>query len=85
MGRGTFRTARLAGWRAWMARLLSTAVLLGATPVQTLRAITSLAAMGHETAELPALSPIFGCAGAIRIDATGCSGAHDPRGEGLAL
>ena len=48
-------------------------------------AITSLAAMGHETAELPALSPIFGCAGAIRIDATGCSGAHDPRGEGLAL
>jgi hypothetical protein len=28
MGRGTFRTARLAGWRAWMARLLSTAVLL---------------------------------------------------------
>ncbi|WP_330448230.1 gamma-glutamyltransferase [Paracoccus marcusii] len=45
-------------------------------------AITSLAAMGRETAELPALSPIFGCAGAIRIDATGSSGAHDPRGEG---
>ena len=48
-------------------------------------AISALTAIGHETAELPALSPIFGCAGAIRIDATGSSGAHDPRGEGAAL
>lgn len=48
-------------------------------------AISTLTVLGHETAALPALSPIFGCAGAIHIDVIGSSGAHDPRGEGTAL
>lgn len=44
-----------------------------------------LQALGHEVARLPALSPLFGQAGIIRIDSDGTlSGAHDPRGEGLA-
>ena len=41
--------------------------------------IEALAALGHELTELPALSPIFGCAGVIRLGA-GLTGAHDPRG-----
>ncbi|MGN7293061.1 gamma-glutamyltransferase family protein [Rhizobium sp. SAFR-030] len=41
---------------------------------------------GHAVAELPALSPLFGQAGVIRIEDDGSlSGAHDPRGEGVAL
>ncbi|QDA36559.1 gamma-glutamyltransferase (plasmid) [Paracoccus liaowanqingii] len=44
------------------------------------RAIAALQALGHDIAELPALSPIFGCAGAIRIASGGTEGAHDPRG-----
>jgi len=41
--------------------------------------------LGHQVAELPALSPIFGCAGVIRIGDDGMTGAHDPRGEGVAM
>ncbi|CAO3427359.1 gamma-glutamyltransferase family protein [Azospirillum endophyticum] len=49
-------------------------------------AMAELAALGHEVAPLPALSPIFGQAGAVSLtDADGLSGAHDPRGEGEAL
>lgn len=49
-------------------------------------AIAQLAALGHEVAPLPALSPIFGQAGAIRLaDADTGLGAHDPRGEGNAI
>ncbi len=49
-------------------------------------AIGELAALGHEVAPLPALSPIFGQAGAIRLGGAGpVSGSHDPRGEGNAL
>ncbi|WP_395454344.1 gamma-glutamyltransferase family protein [Azospirillum melinis] len=49
-------------------------------------AIGALAALGHDVAPLPALSPIFGQAGAIRLtDADTLSGAHDPRGEGNAI
>jgi len=45
-------------------------------------AIAELAGLGHQVAELPALSPIFGCAGAIRVGPAGGLAAHDPRGEG---
>jgi gamma-glutamyltranspeptidase/glutathione hydrolase len=45
----------------------------------------ALSALGHEVALLPALSPIFGQAGVIRLSADGTvDGAHDPRGEGCA-
>ncbi|MDO1583570.1 gamma-glutamyltransferase family protein [Rhizobium oryzicola] len=45
-----------------------------------------LAARGHEIAVLPALSPIFGQAGVIAIaEDRSVTGAHDPRGEGLAV
>ncbi|WP_137128754.1 gamma-glutamyltransferase [Rhizobium sp. FY34] len=48
-------------------------------------AMARLQTLGHEVAELPALSPLFGQAGVIRIDTDGTiTGAHDPRGEGLA-
>ncbi|ODT58061.1 MAG: gamma-glutamyltransferase [Paracoccus sp. SCN 68-21] len=47
-------------------------------------AIASLRARGHEVAELPALSPIFGCAGAIRIADGAVTGDHDPRGKGAS-
>ncbi|WP_245155685.1 gamma-glutamyltransferase family protein [Paracoccus ravus] len=46
---------------------------------------STLSALGHETTTLPALSPIFGCAGAIQIMPEGRTlGAHDPRGQGNA-
>jgi gamma-glutamyltranspeptidase/glutathione hydrolase len=48
--------------------------------------IADLAALGHVVAELPALSPIFGQAGAIQLTPDGAvKGAHDPRGEGSAI
>jgi gamma-glutamyltranspeptidase/glutathione hydrolase len=41
---------------------------------------------GHVVAGLPALSPLFGQAGVIRIEDDGTLiGAHDPRGEGVAI
>ncbi|PVX81185.1 gamma-glutamyltransferase family protein [Paraburkholderia unamae] len=46
----------------------------------------TLAAWGHEMAELPMLSPLAGQAGVIRLDMDGTAcGAHDPRSDGLAL
>lgn len=36
--------------------------------------------LGHDIAELPELSPIFGCAGILCID-TDVSGSHDPRAD----
>ncbi|WP_454016937.1 gamma-glutamyltransferase family protein [Azospirillum sp. Marseille-Q6669] len=49
-------------------------------------AMGNLAALGHEVAPLPALSPIFGQAGVLRLaDGGTVSGTHDPRGEGNAL
>lgn len=46
----------------------------------------TLAGRGHLLSPLPALSPIAGQAGVIRINADGTlEGAHDPRGEGLAV
>jgi oxamate amidohydrolase len=47
--------------------------------------IDALSRLGHETATLPALSPIFGQAGVVRVDDDGVSGAHDPRGSGEAI
>lgn len=45
----------------------------------------ALSALGHEVAMLPALSPIFGQAGVIRLSENGrVEGAHDPRGNGSA-
>ena len=45
----------------------------------------TLSALGHEVAMLPALSPIFGQAGVIRLSENGSvEGAHDPRGNGSA-
>ncbi|WP_377274899.1 gamma-glutamyltransferase family protein [Rhizobium sp. R86522] len=45
----------------------------------------ALSALGHEVAKLPALSPIFGQAGVIRLSENGSvEGAHDPRGNGSA-
>ncbi len=45
-----------------------------------------MAARGHVVAPLPALSPLFGQAGVIRVEESGdVCGAHDPRGEGLAV
>lgn len=45
----------------------------------------ALSALGHEVAILPALSPIFGQAGVIRLSGIGSEeGAHDPRGNGSA-
>lgn len=45
----------------------------------------ALSALGHEVAMLPALSPIFGQAGVIRLSGIGREeGAHDPRGNGSA-
>jgi gamma-glutamyltranspeptidase len=45
----------------------------------------ALSALGHEVAMLPALSPIFGQAGVIRLSENGSvEGAHDPRGNGSA-
>ncbi|MCO4319055.1 gamma-glutamyltransferase [Phyllobacterium sp. 21LDTY02-6] len=43
-----------------------------------------LSLLGHDIALLPTLSPIFGQAGIIRCGDS-MSGAHDPRGEGIAL
>jgi len=39
----------------------------------------ALALLGHDLAELPELSPIFGCAGLVRVE-NDVTGAHDPRG-----
>lgn len=48
--------------------------------------ISELAALGHDVFSLPALSPIFGQAGIICIQDEGkIVGAHDPRGEGVAI
>ncbi|MBP2550892.1 gamma-glutamyltranspeptidase/glutathione hydrolase [Neorhizobium galegae] len=48
--------------------------------------INDMSACGHVVAPLAALSPLFGQAGAIRIEDSGdVIGAHDPRGEGLAV
>ena len=40
---------------------------------------------GHELSALPATSPIAGQAGLIVVDDGIACGAHDPRGEGIAL
>ncbi|MFB9910694.1 gamma-glutamyltransferase family protein [Rhizobium paknamense] len=43
-------------------------------------------ALGHDVTFLSRLSPIFGQAGVIRLrPGHGAEGAHDPRGEGIAL
>ena len=48
--------------------------------------LEGLAALGHETEIIPALSPMTGHAGIIAIDAQGRRSAmHDPRGEGTGL
>lgn len=39
----------------------------------------ALGLLGHDFVELPELSPIFGCAGILRIE-TDVTGSHDPRG-----
>jgi gamma-glutamyltranspeptidase/glutathione hydrolase len=45
-----------------------------------------LAARGHALSPIEAQSPLAGQAGAIAIDEHGmATGAHDPRGEGLAI
>lgn len=44
-----------------------------------------LAARGHQLSPIPAQSQLAGHPGAIRIDANGFSGAHDPRSDGRAL
>jgi len=55
----------------------------GSLPSETAHALLGL---GHEVALLPALSPIFGQAGVIRLGDDGTvDGAHDPRGEGCAV
>jgi len=42
--------------------------------------------MGHQVSTIPALSPLAGQAGVIRIDEAGLvGGAHDPRSDGAAL
>lgn len=47
--------------------------------------VDALSGIDHEVAVLPALSPIFGQAGVIRVsDDASAEGAHDPRGNGLA-
>ncbi|TKT74538.1 gamma-glutamyltransferase [Aquamicrobium sp. LC103] len=53
-----------------------------AIPAGTLK---QLGAMGHETALLPAHSPLCGLAGIIRVNDDGVVGAHDPRGDGCAV
>ncbi|MFT3803580.1 MAG: gamma-glutamyltransferase [Burkholderiaceae bacterium] len=48
--------------------------------------LASLHARGHEIATIPAHSPLAGLPGVIRLDPDGrLSGAHDPRGDGVAL
>lgn len=48
--------------------------------------LTDLQKRGHELAKIPALSPLGGQAGIIRIDEDGTRlGAHDPRSDGGAL
>lgn len=48
--------------------------------------LASLAARGHEVAAIPAQSPLAGLPGVIRLDRNGqLTGAHDPRGDGVAL
>ncbi len=48
--------------------------------------LTALAAMGHQVAPIPALSPLAGQAGVLARDASGnLTGAHDPRSDGCAL
>jgi gamma-glutamyltranspeptidase/glutathione hydrolase len=48
--------------------------------------LRSLAALGHQIAPIPALSPLAGQAGVLARDADGnLSGAHDPRSDGCAL
>ncbi|KQR78288.1 gamma-glutamyltransferase family protein [Rhizobium sp. Leaf341] len=48
--------------------------------------LTALADRGHLLSPLPARSPIAGQAGIIRVNADGTfEGAHDPRGDGLAI
>ncbi|CAG4901138.1 gamma-glutamyltransferase [Paraburkholderia saeva] len=44
-----------------------------------------LAARGHQLSPIPAQSQLAGHPGAIRIDAQGLTGAHDPRSDGRAL
>ena len=48
--------------------------------------LAGLAARGHEVSTIPALSPLGGQAGVIRIGADGgIDGAHDPRSDGGAI
>lgn len=48
--------------------------------------LNQLQKMGHHVSTIPALSPLAGQAGVIRIDANGfVDGAHDPRSDGAAL
>ncbi|MBO9513305.1 MAG: gamma-glutamyltransferase [Variovorax sp.] len=48
--------------------------------------LQALRTRGHELALLPARSPLAGQPGVIRLEADGwMSGAHDPRGDGVAL
>lgn len=44
-----------------------------------------LAARGHELAALPPQSPIAGQAGLVLLEDGAATGAHDPRGDGIAL
>ncbi|MBN3764326.1 gamma-glutamyltransferase [Burkholderia sp. Ac-20365] len=44
-----------------------------------------LAARGHQLSPIPEQSQLAGHPGAIRIDAQGLTGAHDPRSDGRAL
>lgn len=48
--------------------------------------IAALASRGHEVSVIAAQSPLAGHPGVIAIDEDGtCSGAHDPRSDGLAM
>jgi gamma-glutamyltranspeptidase/glutathione hydrolase len=48
--------------------------------------LTGLAALGHEVSAIPALSPLGGQAGILRIGPEGLvEGAHDPRSDGGAI
>ncbi|AYD03975.1 gamma-glutamyltransferase [Neorhizobium sp. NCHU2750] len=50
--------------------------------LEPMRGSNALQAMGHEVSPIPALSPLAGLAGAIRIEGNEVIGASDPRGAG---
>lgn len=50
------------------------------------KTLVRLQDMGHQISTIPALSPLAGQAGVIRIDQNGLvDGAHDPRSDGAAI